>query len=67
MGNSWYSHMPIHDPPLSGLYGAVEAVFIDFWFVFDAGSASKTKPKHTNLWYGFGLVLVWFWYGFGMV
>ena len=31
-----------------------------FWFVFDAGSASKTKPKYTNLWYGFGLVLVWF-------
>ena len=36
---------------------------VNFWFVFDAGSASKTKPKCTSLWYGFGSVLVVFWYG----
>ena len=49
---------------------------VRFWFVFDAGLASKTKPKYTNLyygfglvwfWFGFGLVLVWFWFGFGLV
>ena len=38
----------------------VHKCWFDFWFVFDAGSASKTKPKYTNLWYGFGMVLVWY-------
>ena len=57
------------------LYENVGLIFgsflVRFWFVFDAGLASKTKPKYTNLWYdfGFGLVLVWFLFGlgFGMV
>ena len=50
--------------PFSTIFGSF---LVQIWFVFDTGSASKPNQKRTGLWYGFGMVLVWFWYGFGLV
>ena len=49
----------------------VRKCWFDFWYVFGSFSMlvrlqkpnqnqTKTKPKYTNLWYGFGMVSVWF-------